>query len=283
VVQEGVRTVEASAPADNITILPLGYEGHSCEELLDVTRVAVQGFFVACYDASSRTCEPQPKAIEELTRQVYDDLALRYGPGQRSFLLVAREACGTVVGCIGVEASHTLQLPVSSAAHLTPALTEPPRPVAYMSNLAVLASCRGRGVGRRLILEAEALVVSRLRLQEVALMVNAENFPARRLYESLGYSLTFEDAWAVRAIASGSGGIDKVRVQNLGYSHRLLPRNVHDLGLGFVPSPIALASPEVALSSWKLQLTGLWSMMAGAVDAFAGALQQQSSVGRRPE
>mmetsp|Transcript_136254 Transcript_136254/g.435186 ORF Transcript_136254/g.435186 Transcript_136254/m.435186 type:complete len:130 (-) Transcript_136254:5-394(-) len=115
-----------------------------------------------------------------------------------------------------------------------------------MSNLAVLASCRGRGVGRRLIWEAEEQVLARLRLREVALMVNAENDPARRLYESLGYSQTFEDRWAMRAVASAGGTVEKVRVHNLGYS-----RNLGPVG------------------------GSLWSQMAFALDAVVGAVQAQ--------
>jgi len=205
-----------------ITVRPLGYAGHSRQELLDVAEVAVQGFFVACYDASARTFTPDDADLERLRCQVYEDLAGRYGPHEsgRSFLLVARDTAQAVVGCIGVEAMPSGSIPVSPGT-LDSHEWKRHRPVAYMSNLAVLSSMRCGGIGRRLILDAEERVQSQLCLSEVVLMVNAANTPARTLYETLGYNVIFEDPWAVRAVCVCGGEVERVRVLNVGYAHKL--------------------------------------------------------------
>lgn len=211
-----------SADPQDITVLPLGHNGHSREELMDVANVAMQGFFVHCYDASKRTFVPDSHDQKELSRQVFEDLADRYGPHMygRSTLLVARGTNDAVVGCIGLEVMQADQLPVSPDAMKSPHFARP-RKMAYMSNLAVLDSVRRQGIGRRLILEAEQRVREAFGLSEVTLVVNAENQRARRLYEKHGYRLAFEDTWGVRATPVKGGELFRARVLNVGYAHKL--------------------------------------------------------------
>ena len=57
----------------------------------------------------------------------------------------------------------------------------------YVSDVAVAASFRRRGVGQALMLQAEQ-VTSAWGKRAMVLDVNVENQPARRLYRRLGYS-----------------------------------------------------------------------------------------------
>lgn len=204
------------------SIQMLGHNGPSRLELFEVAGVAVEGFFVTCYDAASCPSLDQDD-MTCLRKQVYDDLASRYGPGpgRRGFLLVAKDAPdGVVIGCIGIEALPMNDLPLSLEA-LRSLGESADRIVAYMSNLCVLDRFRGKGVGRQLIREAEAKVLAMSQMREVALLVNKDNAPARGLYESLGYVEMFNDPWAVRCIPGRGGHLQKVRAINLCYSRNL--------------------------------------------------------------
>ncbi len=61
------------------------------------------------------------------------------------------------------------------------------RPVLNIHDLAVLPEYRGRGIGRALM-EAVAKSAAEMDCCTVTLEVFEDNLPARRLYESLGYS-----------------------------------------------------------------------------------------------
>jgi len=225
---QAAATVTPSVVPDGpmvTTICPLGSGRHSRQELIDVADVAVQGFFVACYDAAARAFHLDAADLARLRWQVYDDLARRYapGPGRGGVLLVARDASRAVVGCIGTEAMWSDGLPVSPETLDSHELRRRRRPVAYVSNLAVAPAARCAGIGRRLVLAAEERAQSSMRLSEVVSMVNAGNAPARRLFESLGYGTIFEDPWATRAVPAAGGQVDRVRVLNIGYA-RCVPR-----------------------------------------------------------
>lgn len=58
----------------------------------------------------------------------------------------------------------------------------------HVHNIAVLAACRGRRVGYRLLVAAEDWAVKRDKLC-VILEVRESNTPARTLYESCGYGI----------------------------------------------------------------------------------------------
>lgn len=200
-----------------ISVKPLGNDGPSKKELMNAAAVAVQGFFVACFDAACRANTPDAADIKNLQTQVYDDLAIRYGASfnRGSLLLLAKNGADEVVGCIGLEATHTSSFPASPESLELLASSERRGPVAYMSNLAVLPEFRGLGIGKRLIAEAEQQVLSWMRLKEVLLLVNENNSAAKQLYENLNYTVIFKDEWAVRAIVVQGGGITRVRATNL--------------------------------------------------------------------
>jgi len=207
-----------------ISIKPLGSDGASKEELINAAGVAVQGFFVACFDADSRAYAPNAADIESLQTQVYNDLAMRYGDihNRLSLLLLAKGSADRVVGCIGLEAKRRSMFPASPEPLKLLASSGRRGPFAYMSNLAVLPEFRGLGIAKRLIAEAEQQVLSWMRLREVLLLVNEGNLAAITLYESLDYSFVFKDEWAVRAIAAqGGGGIKRVRATNLCFARTL--------------------------------------------------------------
>jgi len=61
------------------------------------------------------------------------------------------------------------------------------RPLINIHDLAVLADCRGRGIGRQL-LEAVAEKARQLRCCKLTLEVQENNHRARRLYEAAGFA-----------------------------------------------------------------------------------------------
>jgi len=252
-----------------ITVLPLGHEGHSRQELFEVAAVAVQGFFVDAYDASEKN-PPGENDLARLRCQVYDDLALRYapGPGRRGLLLVARTTLGVVIGCIGIEAMYLSEVPVSPDAKKE-LCREVHRPITYMSNLAVLKEFRGRGLGQRLIVEAERQAKTLMRSKEVVLLVNAQNCPARQLYEKLGYCSVFEDRWATRAVPGYGGAVQKVRVLNVGYSRQL----VQSPSLWRNASPV---SETTAMDNSEPSLLEPWPLLVSAFNAVAVAFSRGS-------
>jgi ribosomal protein S18 acetylase RimI-like enzyme len=62
----------------------------------------------------------------------------------------------------------------------------------YVSNVAVLPECRGRGIGRRLM-EAGEAEAARAGCDRIVLDVETDHLPAIGLYRSLGYDVTREE------------------------------------------------------------------------------------------
>ena len=75
----------------------------------------------------------------------------------------------------------------------------------WLYYLATAASHRGRGIGRRLVAEAERLLEA-MGCPKVQLMVRPDNTGARGFYDELGYEPF--DAWTTgrRLIVDGPGG-----------------------------------------------------------------------------
>lgn len=58
----------------------------------------------------------------------------------------------------------------------------------YLADLAVATECRGQGIGKRLLAEAEKLAWSTWNKNRLSLHVSQSNAGARRLYEELGFA-----------------------------------------------------------------------------------------------
>ncbi|WP_052128431.1 GNAT family N-acetyltransferase [Neosynechococcus sphagnicola] len=98
--------------------------------------------------------------------------------------------------------SSTLPMPLMGTVELGVRSLAPPwqiRPaVPYLSNLAVDAAFRGRGIAKQLLLACEGIVLA-WEFQDLYLHVLENNYPARRLYEQMGYQLQQVDGyWGVR-------------------------------------------------------------------------------------
>ncbi len=78
----------------------------------------------------------------------------------------------------------------------------------YLSNLAVLAECQGRGIGASFLNYADELARAN-GLKKCSLLVVFGN-PARRLYERSGYQLVQSYKFDHPAIADGSGGFHRM-------------------------------------------------------------------------
>jgi len=80
----------------------------------------------------------------------------------------------------------------------------------YVSNLAVLPSVRGRGIGSRLLAfaEGQARLMGLVRL---SLCVDLDNTGAQRLYQRTGYETVQTRAYARRAVQAGPGFLRMVK------------------------------------------------------------------------
>ena len=153
--------------------------------------------------------------------------------------MVARDASDKVVGCVGVEmalvqpqsgkvlsrregegllaneltamgARERNQYRKMGVVELTATLFPEYQVYALLANLAVAPATRGAGLGRALCASCEA-AGAEWGLAAIMLQVEEVNEPARRLYESVGYSLVHKDESATalrlytRAMGAGAG------------------------------------------------------------------------------
>jgi len=202
--------------------MPLGSDGPKRQELEDAASVVTNCFFLSMYDAKSKRWPvPSSKDLVKLQQQVYDDLAMRYTMGSACLLLAYQG--DELVGCVGLEVMPFEDLPVSSPVRVASMAERRParQRVAYMSNLSVLPEQRKKGLGQRLVTEAERWAQDKLRVNEVILLVSSKNTPAQRLYEQMGYQVVFQDPWALRAVPAAEGSIDRIRVTNLCLARQL--------------------------------------------------------------
>lgn len=130
-----------------------------------------------------------------LQREQVEEFRRRYGGASRSTrrratLFVMRDASG-VVGCAGVEVEE-------------PPLGGPGVPL--MSNLAVAAAGRRRGLAKRLVKACEKQT-KLWGLNELALVVEERNERARNLYSKLGYRVVAKDEQATTLLPLADGRI----------------------------------------------------------------------------
>lgn len=179
-------------------------------------------FFVSMYDAKTKRWPiPSSKDLKKLQQEVYEDFAMRFTMGSGSLLLAYQG--DQLVGCVGLELMPFEELPVSSPVRVANMAERRParQRIAYMSNLSVLPDQRKKGLGQRLVTEAERWAQEKLRVNEVILLVSSKNSAAQRLYERMGYQLVLKDPWALRAVPAENGAIDRIRVTNLGFARSL--------------------------------------------------------------
>jgi len=102
----------------------------------------------------------------------------------------SRAASPRVVGCVGcnVKCFRRLSGEEVQTSMYDGGESTVLRPV--MADLAVAATCRGRGVASAMVAELEAKVLKEWGYEELVLLVEATNFKARSLYSRLGYRLS---------------------------------------------------------------------------------------------
>jgi ribosomal protein S18 acetylase RimI-like enzyme len=102
----------------------------------------------------------------------------------------------------------------------------------YIADVAVAAGCRGQGIGKLLLAEAEKLAWSELCAGRLSLHVARSNTGARRLYEGLGFTaerirtscaerfLLGEPGWAYMVKKKGGPSVEEKMADDPGwYSH----------------------------------------------------------------
>ena len=215
----------------------------------DASIMKVTDFFVRGFWQEGTTVGKQDLSIMErtsLVSQQNDDMIMRYGElvGQRrlrSRLMVAKDDADEVVGCVGVEMAlvqpqtgqvlsrsqgegllanelssmggrERNQFRKMGVVELTAALFPEYQVYALLANLAVAPSTRGAGLGRALCASCEA-AGSEWGVAAIMLQVEEVNEPARKLYESVGYSLVHKDeaATALRVQPGAGAGAGLLR------------------------------------------------------------------------
>ena len=143
-----------------------------------------------------------PRAARSaLVRDCVRDLRARYG-GSDGALLAAEDEGGRFLGCVGVQlcafdGRTILGAPAAARGRDDVEI----RPL--LANLAVAPEARRKGVARRLMAEAEALVRDEWGYDEILLQVETKNSKARSLYGKLGYrKLWRESGTAIKVLGS---------------------------------------------------------------------------------
>jgi ribosomal protein S18 acetylase RimI-like enzyme len=106
-----------------------------------------------------------------------------------------KEAVGVCIGFTGFSTFHA-------------------RPLLNIHDLAVLATHRGRGIGRALLTAAEEMARSR-GFDKLTLEVQEDNLPARRLYERCGFrDVRYGDSGPTRFLGKPLDGDQKLARRN---------------------------------------------------------------------
>ncbi|MCW5700404.1 MAG: GNAT family N-acetyltransferase [Rhodospirillales bacterium] len=134
------------------------------------------------HDRTAFSCG-EPRLERYLQRQAGQDIKRRTA---RVFVAVDEHAPGRVVGF------YTLSALSVAAKELPPGvarkLPKHPVPAALIGRLAVGRSCRGKGVGRMLVMDAiHRTLVASTEFAVFAMVVDAKNDNARRFYEGLNF------------------------------------------------------------------------------------------------
>ena len=248
---------------------PLRVSQASRSDLPEVADAFVDAFFL---DGGSIRLDAGPR--RRLVGEAQKDLESRYGGwgrgGSTRALLVSRNAEGDVVGCAGVEPQPFLGSAVlRGAQRLSPPLAARRRPV--VSNLAVAASARRRGLAAALMAACEALC-EEWGFQECLLLVESTNKRAINLYRKLGYRLLPGGEEDFTTLKVRDGRVEEVEVVNVCMRKSLRPvplrwaDNADPLAAGAAAAvaagaaAVAVMAPEDAEAALTL-----------AVDAFRAA------------
>ena len=105
-------------------------------------------------------------AVAAIRNAAANDLTARHGQGHWSLLVTAASVARTIVRSrvliarVGGSAAGTLCLATRKPWAINPALFQKVRRPLYLTDMAVHPSMQGRGIGRRLLVEAQAMARS---------------------------------------------------------------------------------------------------------------------------
>lgn len=175
-------------------------------------------------------------------------------------MLIAEDADGELIGCVGVNFGRVPAPDESSA----------DGPFALVANLAVAKRGRRRGLAKKLMAAAEAFVREDLEEEEAILLVDQKNVPARRLYERLGYKRRWADPDA-KALEVVDGSVVAQPVLNL-----CMRKNVSGSAGALVENlrwqDVALLAAIVAGVAWRDRLAELADPLSRLLDDLVTAI-----------
>mmetsp|Transcript_34094 Transcript_34094/g.45075 ORF Transcript_34094/g.45075 Transcript_34094/m.45075 type:complete len:275 (+) Transcript_34094:86-910(+) len=165
----------------------------------------------------------KPGQVRTLERDQYRDFCQRYGPLLKqkleTSLLVAKDK-KQIKGCIGIDVVPCKGEKIGAKSNSLEEVEL--RPV--MSNLVVAKTARKRGLGKKLIRQAESKTKS-WGYKELLLLVDKENIPAQKLYKKMGYSVLFEDKTATKLVP------DKFQIKTIPSTNICMRKNIGGVSL----------------------------------------------------
>jgi len=120
-----------------------------------------------------RSIDPRLRPGEEMADRYWESIRARCAEANGRVFVAEQD--GTVVGFVAVLAAQRFT-----------ELDDPPGTYAFVTDVVIQASHRGRGIGRQLLQHAEAFARG-AGATELRIGVLAENTVARRLYRSAGF------------------------------------------------------------------------------------------------
>jgi ribosomal protein S18 acetylase RimI-like enzyme len=195
--------------------------GGEISSLLEASDFFVDAFWVGKVGGGSK--ELNDRQRRQLSSLQFSEFRSRYAGVTRgqAELILCQDAQGKLIGCAGIEVSPIPSQPKSVQTKRGP----------LMSNVAVSKKYRRRGIGEKLVQEAERIARYEWGFNDCYLYVEERNRAAVQLYQKLGYKRMWVDKDATTLLPKLNGKLveDSTRIVcmrkrlDLGVLGRFLP------------------------------------------------------------
>jgi ribosomal protein S18 acetylase RimI-like enzyme len=178
--------------------------GGEISSLLQASDFFVDAFWVGKVGGGAK--ELNDRQRRQISSLQFSEFRSRYagvGRGQAE-LILCQDAQGELIGCAGIEVSPIPSQPKSIQTKRAP----------LMSNVAVSKKYRRRGIGEKLVQEAERIAQYEWGFNDCYLYVEERNRAAVKLYQKLGYKRMWIDKDATTLLPKFNGKLveDSTRI-----------------------------------------------------------------------